>query len=83
MTLFEAYVFHIAGLLNGMVFGGYLTYRILTRKAVARSAREAAKLINDQEDGPYKDALITYAKQANMVEDAKKKGRVKACRRPK
>ena len=43
--------------------------------------RKAAKYINDQEEGDYKNALIAEAKKLRMVEDAKKKGRVKACKK--
>jgi hypothetical protein len=40
--------------------------------------RKAAKYINEQSPGDYRDALIAEAKRFHMVEDAKKKGRVKA-----
>jgi hypothetical protein len=33
MSLFDAYLFHFAGLANGMVLGGCLTLWILKKKA--------------------------------------------------
>lgn len=42
--------------------------------------RKAAKYVNKQKDGPYKDALIAYGKRLRLIEDAKKPGRVKACK---
>ena len=43
--------------------------------------RKAAKFVNEQKDGPYKDALIAHGKRLRIIEDAKKKGRVKACKK--
>ena len=43
--------------------------------------RKAAKYINEQKDGDYKDALIAEAMKLGVVEPAKKKGRVKACKK--
>ena len=45
--------------------------------------QKAAKHINKQPTGDYKDVLIEEAKNLRMVEDAKRKGRVKACRKSK
>jgi hypothetical protein len=44
--------------------------------------RKCAKYINGRKPGLYKDALIERAKYFCMVEDAKKPGRVKACKKP-
>jgi hypothetical protein len=75
---------------HGVVTNGYSTtyygnaaidYMAQQWIANCSDNRRAAKFINEQKDGPYKEALIRCAKQMRMVEDAKAPGKVKAYRK--